>query len=60
MSCVALAHRAGISSDQLGRIERGEADPRMSVLLALAAMLALPPRELFAEVEAAAESEAAA
>lgn len=60
VSRVALAHRAGISPDQLGRIERGEADPRMSVLLALATALALPPRELFAEAEAASPSEAAA
>lgn len=60
LSRVALAHRAGISSDQLGRIERGEADPRMSVLLALAAVLGIPLGELFAEAEAASESEAAA
>jgi len=55
---VALAHAAGISPDQLGRIERGEADPRMSVLLALAAVLGIPLRELFAEAEAEAESAA--
>jgi len=60
ISRIALAHRAGISPDQLGRIERGEADPRMSVLLALAAVLALPPRELFAAAEATSASEAAA
>ena len=48
----ALAHRAGISADQLGRIERGEADPRTSVLLALAAALGRSPRDLFAEAEA--------
>jgi DNA-binding XRE family transcriptional regulator len=60
ISRVALAHRAGISPDQLGRIERGEADPRMSVLLALATVLAISPRELFVEAEAASESEAAA
>ncbi|HXE45739.1 MAG TPA: helix-turn-helix domain-containing protein [Conexibacter sp.] len=60
MSRVVLAHRAGVSPDQLGRIERGEADPRMSVLLTLAAVLALPLRELFAEAEATSESEAAA
>ncbi len=58
VSRVALAHAAGISPDQLGRIERGEADPRMSVLLALAAVLGLPLRELFAEAEAEAESAA--
>ena len=58
VSRVALAHAAGISPDQLGRIERGEADPRMSVLLALAAVLGIPLRELFAEAEAEAESAA--
>jgi DNA-binding XRE family transcriptional regulator len=46
-----LALRAGISPDQLGRIERGEADPRMSVLLALAAALGTALRDLFAEAE---------
>lgn len=60
LSRVALAHRAGISPDHLGRIERGEADPRMSVLLALTAVLGSGLGELFAEVEAASESEAAA
>lgn len=60
VSRVALAHRAGISSDHLGRIERGEADPRMSVLLALATVLRVPLGELFAEAEGATESEAAA
>lgn len=47
----ALAQRAGIGSDQLGRIERGEADPRMSVLLALALELGTSVREVFAEAE---------
>ncbi len=59
VSRVALAHRAGISADNLGRIERGEADPRMSVLLALAAVLRLPMAELFAEAEAGADEAAA-
>lgn len=59
ISRVAHAHRAGISPDHLGRIERGEADPRMSVLLALAGVLAIPLPELFAAAEAASESEAA-
>lgn len=48
-----LAQRADISIDHLGRIERGEADPRMSVLLALAAALGTSLRTLFAEAEAA-------
>jgi DNA-binding XRE family transcriptional regulator len=52
VSRVALAHRAGIGPDQLGRIERGETDPRMSVLLALAAALGISLRELFDEAEA--------
>ena len=52
-----LARRADISADHLGRIERGEADPRMSVLLALAAALGTSLRALFAEAE---EAEAAA
>lgn len=52
-----LAQRAGISADHLGRIERGEADPRVSVLLALAGALDTSLRALFAEAE---DSEAAA
>ena len=48
-----LVQRAGISADHLGRIERGEADPRMSVLLALAAALGTSLRVLFAEAEEA-------
>jgi len=48
-----LASLAGVSADLLGRIERGDADPRMSVLLALAAVLGMPPRELFADADAA-------
>lgn len=49
-----LGRRIGISADQLGRIERGDTDPRTSVLLSLAAALGLSPRELFGEAEAAA------
>lgn len=51
LSRAALAERAAISADQLGRIERGEADPRASVLLSLAAALGRSPRDLFAEAE---------
>jgi DNA-binding XRE family transcriptional regulator/DNA-binding transcriptional ArsR family regulator len=51
ISQTSLAQRAGISADQLGRIERGEADPRMGVLLVLAAELGTSLRELFAEAE---------
>jgi DNA-binding XRE family transcriptional regulator len=54
LSRAALAHRAGISADHLGRIERGEADPRASVLLALAAALGRSPRDVFGAAEAAA------
>lgn len=46
-----LAERAGISPDHLGRIERCEADPRMSVLLALATTLGTSLGDLFAEAE---------
>jgi DNA-binding XRE family transcriptional regulator/DNA-binding transcriptional ArsR family regulator len=53
VSRAALAHRAGISADHLGRIERGEADPRVSVLLALAAALGRSLRDVFGEAEAA-------
>lgn len=60
VSRAGLARRAGIGLDHLGRIERGEADPRMSVLLALAGVLAIPLPDLFAAAEAASESEAAA
>jgi DNA-binding XRE family transcriptional regulator len=51
ISRTTLARRAGISADQLGRIERGEADPRMSVLLVLAGELGASLRDLFAEAE---------
>jgi DNA-binding XRE family transcriptional regulator len=54
VSQTALAQRAGVSPDHLGRIERGEADPRMSVLLALAASLETTLRDVFAEAEAGA------
>jgi DNA-binding XRE family transcriptional regulator len=54
VSRAVLAHRAGISPDHLGRIERGEADPRASILLALAAALGRAPRDLFGEAEATA------
>jgi DNA-binding XRE family transcriptional regulator/DNA-binding transcriptional ArsR family regulator len=53
VSRATLARRIGISADQLGRIERGDADPRMSVLLSLATTLGTSMRELFAEAEAA-------
>jgi DNA-binding XRE family transcriptional regulator len=52
VSQTVLAGRAGVSPDYLGRIERGEADPRMSVLLALAAALDTTLRDVFAEAEA--------
>lgn len=62
VSQTALAHRVRIRPEQLGRIERGEADPRMSILLMLAGELGVSMRELFAaaEDEAAAAQEAAA
>ena len=54
VSQTTLAQRAGVSPDYLGRIERGEADPRMSVLLALAVALETTLRDVFAEAEAGA------
>jgi DNA-binding XRE family transcriptional regulator len=53
ISQTALARRAGISAEYLGRIERGEADPRMSVLLALASELGTSLRDVFTDAEAA-------
>jgi DNA-binding XRE family transcriptional regulator len=53
VSQTALARRAGISSDYLGRIERGEADPRMSVLLAVASGLEVSLRDVFSAAEGA-------
>jgi DNA-binding transcriptional ArsR family regulator/DNA-binding XRE family transcriptional regulator len=52
ISQAALAERAGITPDYLSRIERGGADPRMSVLLALAAGLDTTLRELLDDAEA--------
>jgi DNA-binding XRE family transcriptional regulator len=52
VSQTTLAQRAGVSPDYLGRIERGEADPRMSVLLALALALETTLRDVLAEAEA--------
>jgi DNA-binding XRE family transcriptional regulator/DNA-binding transcriptional ArsR family regulator len=51
LSRTMLAQRVGISVEALGRIERGEADPRMSIVLALAGALGTSLRELFAEAE---------
>lgn len=44
----ALARRAGIEPSQLGRIERGEVDPRLTVLLTLAEELDTPFSDIFA------------
>jgi DNA-binding XRE family transcriptional regulator len=43
-----LARRIGIRPEMLGRIERGQIDPRLSVVLVLADELDYPPEELFA------------
>lgn len=51
VSQTTLALRAGIRPDYLGRIERGEADPRMSVLLTLAAELGASLRDVFGLAE---------
>ncbi|HZV72094.1 MAG TPA: helix-turn-helix domain-containing protein [Conexibacter sp.] len=53
MSQTTLAERAGITRDHLGRVERGEADPRMSVLLALGLELGASLRDVFAAAEGA-------
>jgi DNA-binding XRE family transcriptional regulator len=45
-----LAERVGIPTGALGRIERGEADPRMSVLVKLAAELGTSLPDLLAHV----------
>lgn len=58
VSRATLARRVGISADQLGRIERGESDPRTSVLLSLASALGMPMRKLFATAEAEANKAA--
>lgn len=51
VSQMTLARRAGIRPDYLGRIERGEADPRITVLLALVAELGTTLRDVFVAVE---------
>lgn len=42
-----LSRRAGLHSETVGRIERGETDPRLSVVLVLADELGYPPEQLF-------------
>lgn len=44
---VELSRRAGLHSETVGRIERGETDPRLSVVLVLADDLCYPPEQLF-------------
>lgn len=43
-----LSHRTGIHLDMLGRLERGQVDPRLSIMLVLADELDYPPEQLFA------------
>lgn len=50
-SQTALARAVGIRPDYLGRIERGEVDPRITVLLALATELDTSLRDLFVAAE---------
>lgn len=50
-----LARRAGLRPDLLGRIERGQADPRLSVVLVLAEELDYPLEQLFGPAERQAE-----
>jgi transcriptional regulator with XRE-family HTH domain len=47
LSQVALCERAGISRDTLSRVERGEADPTLSVLQKLATALGVSVPDLF-------------
>jgi transcriptional regulator with XRE-family HTH domain len=47
LSQAALCQRAGISRDTLSRIERGEADPTLTVLEKLAGGLGVPFAALF-------------
>lgn len=46
LSQEALAERAGLATDYLGFIERGENVPTLTVLLKLAMALDIPPSEL--------------
>ena len=46
-----LARSVGIEPSQLGRIERGEVDPRLTVLLALAEALDTSFSDIFALAE---------
>jgi DNA-binding XRE family transcriptional regulator len=51
VSQLTLARRAGIHPDYLGRIERGEVDPRVTVMLALASELDTTLRDVFTAAE---------
>ena len=47
LSQASLAEKAGISTDMLGRIERGAASPSFPTIDALARQLEIPPAALF-------------
>lgn len=47
LSRTELARRSGIRPDMLGRIERGQMDPRLGLMLVLADELNYPPEQLF-------------
>jgi transcriptional regulator with XRE-family HTH domain len=47
LSQTELARRTGLRLDRIGRIERGQIDPRLSVVLVLADELDYPPEQLF-------------
>lgn len=49
MSQPQLARRTGIGEDTLGRIERGQTDPRLSQVLVIADELDFPLEQLFAQ-----------
>lgn len=46
-----LAHESGLHWTQVSRVERGERDPKLSTVLALARGLGIPPKKLFDGIE---------
>lgn len=52
LSQEALAGEAGIAMRHLGRIERGEGNPTVTVLARLAEVLSVVPANFYAEMEA--------
>lgn len=46
-----LAHRAGLERAYMGKVERGESNPSLSTIQAIAKALKLKPSELLARME---------